>query len=277
MKRRPVLTRAPWGPCLTLLSAVALAAPLHAAPGDAAAAPPTQLEPVRPVEPDGRRTLARLPANLGRSAIGVLSSDNIEPFLIGGVAAASASFLDEDVRSAATGQLGWSDTFETAGGPIYSTLFVAGMFTAGRFARGARFRATTYDLLDAAVVNFTYTEVLKLAVHRERPNGEDNKSFPSGHTSNAFALASVAGAHYGWKIGVPSYLLAGLMGVSRIHEDKHWLSDVVAGAALGTIVGRTVVRLNSRPLERVASRGATVSVSPIVARNAQGLSLSVVF
>jgi membrane-associated phospholipid phosphatase len=226
---------------------------------------------------DGRRTVGRLPANLGRSALGVLSRDNIAPFLAGGVATGAASFLDADARSAATGQLGWSDSFETAGGPVYSTLFVAGMFTAGRLAHGTRFRAMTYDMLDAAIVNFGYTEVLKLAVGRERPNGQDNKSFPSGHTSNAFAMASVAQGHYGWKLGVPAYLLAGVMGASRIHEDKHWLSDVVAGAALGWVVGRTVVRVNSRSLERVASSGATLSVAPIVARHARGLQMSLAF
>ncbi len=227
------------------------------------------------VRDDGRRTVHHLPANLLRGAIGVVSSDNIPAFLVVGMAAASASFLDKDTREAATGQLGWSDTFETAGGGVYSTVFVAGMFTAGRFSRSGRFRAMTYDMLDAAVVNFAYTEVLKVAVGRERPNGQDNKSFPSGHSSNAFALASVAQQHYGWKVGIPAYLLAGVMGVSRIHEDKHWLSDVVAGAGLGYIVGRTVVRVNSRPLERAA--GATWSVSPIVARHARGVQMSVTF
>ena len=271
-----ITTMAPWASWPTLALALALTAPLHATEvGPPAATPEKPASPV--ADTDGRRTLARLPANLGRTAIGVLSTDNIAPFIAGGAIAAGSSYLDEDVRSAATGQLGWSDTFETAGGPVYSTLFVAGMFTAGRLSHGIRFRAMTYDMLDGAVVNFAYTEVLKLAIKRERPNGEDNKSFPSGHTSNAFALASVVEAHYGWKIGVPSYLLAGLMGVSRIHQDKHWLSDVVAGAALGTIVGRTVARLNSRSLERVASGGATLSVSPMVARHARGLSLSVVF
>ena len=134
----------------------------------------------------------------------------------------------------------------------------------------------TYDMLDAAVVNFVWTDVVKVAVGRERPNGQDHKSFPSGHTSNAFAMASVAHSHYGWKIGVPAYALAGLMGVSRIREDKHWLSDVVAGAGLGFVVGRTVARVNGRGHERVAG-GATWSVSPIVARHARGARVTLVF
>ena len=55
---------------------------------------------------------------------------------------------------------------------------------------------------------------------------------------------------------VPAYLLAGLVGASRLEQDKHHLSDVVAGAALGYIVGRTVVRVNGRPIESESRRGA---------------------
>jgi len=257
-------------------AALAPPAPAVSAP-ETSAVPVTQAEPVRRGRQDGRRTMRRLPANLGHGTVGVWNADNLVPFLVGGVAAGSASFLDDDVRnSVAANQLGWGSTFETGGGPIYSTIFVAGMFTAGRLAHGSRFRAMTYDMLDAAIVNFAYTEVLKLAVGRERPNGQDNKSFPSGHTSNTFALAAVAQQHYGWKVGVPSYLLAGLMGASRVDQDKHWLSDVVAGAALGYIVGRTVVRVNGRSLEP-GSGQVTLSVSPIVARHARGLQMSVVF
>jgi membrane-associated phospholipid phosphatase len=84
----------------------------------------------------------------------------------------------------------------------------------------------------------------------------------------------VAERHYGWKIGVPAYALAGLMGVSRIHQDKHWLSDVVAGAALGFISGRTVTRVNGQ-VERVAR--TTWSVSPLVARHRRGIQMSVTF
>jgi len=244
---------------------------------ETSAVPVAQAAPVRRGLQDGRRTMRRLPANLGHGTVGVWNAENLVPLLVGGVAAGSASFLDDHVRNTVDeNQLGWGSTFETGGGPIYSTIFVAGMFTAGRLAHGSRFRAMTYDMLDAAIVNFAYTEVIKLTVGRERPNGQDNKSFPSGHTSNTFALAAVAQEHCGWKVGVPSYLLAGLMGASRINQNKHWLSDVVAGAALGYIVGRTVVRVNGRPLEP-GSGQVTLSVSPIFARHARGLQMSVVF
>jgi membrane-associated phospholipid phosphatase len=265
---------------------VALAALLVSAP----AALPAQAAPVAsdpgPAEKskvgdDGRRTLRRLPVSLGQGIVGVFHRDNLVPFLVGSAATGGAAVLDQNVRDDFQGDgnqgQDWGDTFETGAGPVWSTVFVTGMFTAGRFSHGSRFRAMTYDMLDATIVNFGYTELIKVAVGRERPNGEDNKSFPSGHTSNSFALAAVAERHYGWKLGAPAYLLAGVVGASRLQQDKHYLSDVVAGATLGYIVGRTVVRVNGRPLGGGSSQGAEVNVVPIVARRARGLQLSVLF
>jgi membrane-associated phospholipid phosphatase len=262
------------------LAALAVAAvPASAADSTAARPmpPSSREEGALPRHGDGRRTIGRLPANLGMGLVGVFHRDNLVPLLVGGAATGASSVFDEDVRDTVTDQFAWSETFETAGGPLYSAVFVAGMFTAGRFAHGDRFRAMTYDMLDAAVVTAAYGSVLKVAVGRERPNGQDEKSFPSGHTANAFALAAVAERHYGWKVGAPAYALAALMGASRVNEDKHWLSDVVAGATLGYIVGRTVVRVNGRPLEEGVRRRAALSVSPVLARHARGVTLSIVF
>ena len=87
-------------------------------------------------------------------------------------------------------------------------------------------------------VTMMTTIVIKKAIGRLRPNGENRRSFPSGHTSGSFAVAAVVDELYGEKAGVPAYLIAGLVGVHRIHDNEHWLTDVIAGAALGTIVGR---------------------------------------
>jgi membrane-associated phospholipid phosphatase len=226
---------------------------------------------------DGRRTTGRLPANLVRSAIGVFNADNLAPLLVGGTGAAAASFADDEVRDSINSSgSGWGRKLETAGGPMWGSLFTAGMFAAGRLSDRPRFRAMTYDMVGAVVVTFSYAQVIKVAVGRERPNGENNQSFPSGHASNAFTLAAVAERHYGWKVGVPAYLLAGVVGASRIQQDKHYVSDVVAGATLGYIVGRTVVRVNSRPLGK-GPRAASLQVSPIVGRRTRGVRLVATF
>lgn len=69
-------------------------------------------------------------------------------------------------------------------------------------------------------------------------------SFPSGHTITAFSLATVVAMQYrdtGW-VPIVSYTLAAGVGLSRLTEDKHWLSDVVVGGVIGHLVGRLVVR-----------------------------------
>ena len=269
--------------CLVLALAVAVAIPAatpaiasddDAAPVEQAAGAPLPSSEVVP-RGDGRRTIGRLPANLGRSAIGVFHADNLVPFLAGGAGAAVGSLADDEVRDSVNSSgSGWGRTFQTAGGPVWGSLFTAAMFTAGRFSDHARFRALTYDMVDAVIVNFGYSEVIKAAVGRERPNGENNQSFPSG--LDAFTIATVTQRHYGWKLGVPAYVIAGFVGASRIQQDKHYVSDVVAGATLGYIVGRTVVRVNSRPLEK-GGRVASLQVSPIVGRRTRGIRLVATF
>ena len=82
------------------------------------------------------------------------------------------------------------------------------------------------------------TYLLKFGVGRERPDNGDYLSFPSGHTSHSFTIAAITNELYGWKAGTVAYLLATLSAVSRIHDNRHYFSDVVFGAGLGTIIGR---------------------------------------
>jgi len=69
-------------------------------------------------------------------------------------------------------------------------------------------------------------------------------SFPSGHAITAFTLATVLAMQYRETVWVPilSYTVAGGVGLSRVTESKHWLSDVLVGGVLGCLVGRLVVR-----------------------------------
>ena len=60
---------------------------------------------------------------------------------------------------------------------------------------------------------------------------------PSGHTSATFASAAVLQDHFGWKVGVPSFAVAGFVGWTRIRDQHHWLTDVLVGAMIGFAVG----------------------------------------
>ena len=229
-----------------------------------------------PARDDGRRTMGRFPANLLRGTVGVFSTDNLKPLLIGGAATGIGSVFDDDVAAAiADPSHAFGTSFESGAEPVVIGGVVAVLFAAGRASDAGRFRATTCDWMHAFLINAGYTTLLKEVVQRERPNGEDNLSFPSGHASNAFALAAVAERHYGWKAGVPAYTLASLVAVSRLQRNKHYLSDVMAGATLGYIVGRTVVRVNGRPLD--APRGPQFSLSPVITKHSRALVAGVAF
>ncbi|MFT7696604.1 MAG: membrane-associated phospholipid phosphatase [Reinekea sp.] len=79
---------------------------------------------------------------------------------------------------------------------------------------------------------FALTHLLKNTVNKERPNGRNTLSFPSGHTSSAFSGASFLAKRYGWDVGLPAYLAASFVGYSRVHADQHDWWDVTAGAAI---------------------------------------------
>jgi len=236
----------------------------------------TSASPSTPARDDGRRTMGRFLPNLLRGTIGIVSTDNIKPLLIGGGATGIASIFDDRIANGiADPEHDFGRSLESGASPAVIGGVVAVLFATGRTVDGPRYRAVTYDLMHAFLINAGYTTLLKEVVQRERPNGEDNLSFPSGHASNAFALAAVAERHYGWKAGVPVYTLASLVAVSRLQRNKHYLSDVMAGATLGYIVGRTVVRVNGQPLD--PPRGAHLSVSPVISRRTRAVVARVEF
>lgn len=81
------------------------------------------------------------------------------------------------------------------------------------------------------------TELIKHTADKPRPGDQDGYSFPSGHTSTAFSGASYWQMRYGWKIGIPMYTAAALVGYSRVNVKAHRWIEVFAGAALGYLGG----------------------------------------
>ena len=84
---------------------------------------------------------------------------------------------------------------------------------------------------------FATTEGLKQLIPEQRPDGSDYKSFPSGHTSVSFAAAATLEKRYGWQVGVPAHVVAAFVGVSRVEAKKHFVGDVLVGAAIGEASG----------------------------------------
>lgn len=173
--------------------------------------------------------------------------------LVGGVI-----LLDESVRDE-IGRNSNSTTQEIAGkieplGAEYSWGVLGGFYLAGKYLHNEKARAVAQDgLISSLLASGAITPLLKSTIGRSRPSqtegtfvaGNGGASFPSGHTTQAFAIASVIASHYDSRaVKTVAYGLAGVVGWARMENNAHYASDVVAGALIGTLVGRTVVRLH---------------------------------
>jgi len=107
------------------------------------------------------------------------------------------------------------------------------------------------------------TFALKYTVKRERPDGSNDRSFPSAHTMFAFQGATFIHQRYGLEYAIAAYFAATFVGYSRIQADKHYLGDVLAGAAIGTLSSWFFTdrykELNVQPLAKHGTYGMTVT------------------
>ncbi len=95
----------------------------------------------------------------------------------------------------------------------------------------------SWQLIKSGVISRATVEGLKFTVDKDRPDGSADDSFPSGHTADSFAAATFIQQRYGWQWAIPAYVGATFVGYSRIASDKHYIEDVLAGAAIGIISG----------------------------------------
>jgi membrane-associated phospholipid phosphatase len=233
------------------LLALGLAAPLpgetpspppseapDAAASAAAPAEATQAEPrtgfLRQLGHDFRRTLT--------------SRDSLSIFGVGGLAALAVSPLDQSIQGSrfnsrlhdATRVEAFFEGGHYAGGAAVQIGGSVAVLAAGKLAGSTSVAELGSDLVRAQIVSGVITQALKVATSRERPDGTSHLSFPSGHASGAFATAAVLQRRYGLKIGVPAYGVAAWVAASRLNRNRHYLSDVTFGAAVGIATGRAV-------------------------------------
>ena len=148
-----------------------------------------------------------------------------------------------------------------------ATTQLAGAFATysiGRMIGNPKVATLGADLVRAQFVSQAMTQTIKFSVGRTRPDGT-SLSFPSGHSASAFATAAVLQRHLGWKAGIPAYGLAAYVAASRIQVQRHYLSDVAFGAAIGMIAGRTVT---------IGRGDARFAVSPAAAPGGAGISFT---
>jgi len=192
------------------------------------------------------------------------SAGNVELLAVE-YAAALATHTADSETSRILSESRTLDTSLEAGAIVGGTPFELGAAFAaygiGRAYGNRRIANAGADLVQAQLIAEALTIVIKQATRRARPEGS-GFSFPSGHTTAAFASATVLHQHFGWKIGLAAYAVAAYVGASRIHDRRHYLSDVAFGAALGTVAGRTVMvgRRHRMALAVVPSNGGAAIV-----------------
>jgi len=160
------------------------------------------------------------------------------------------------------------------------------MYAAGRLTDHDRLADVGLHGTEALIVGEAVGGVVKALVGRQRPSvlprnassyqlgrglqGDNFRSFPSGHTTSAFAAAAAVSSETSrfwpgtrWVIGPILYTGAALTGVSRMYNNRHWMSDVLVGAGVGTFAGLKVVRYqHSHPGNRLDRWLLKGSLSP---------------
>ncbi len=221
----------------------------------------------------GKLTYKRFHRVLGRNLTSNLfTQHNLLPFLIGSAGALAIAPADQEISDALRDH---AHEYGSAGqivGGVVTASFVGGSVLLSQFSQSDHFKSFGYTLAEAYATNFILTQGLKYATHRMRPDGSSSTSFPSGHTSDTFTVATVVSSYYGKKWGIPLYVLAGLVGVSRIEQGRHWASDAVAGAALGYISGSTAVRGTKRELAGKKTLSGMI-IAPVYGHDYRGISV----
>ena len=161
------------------------------------------------------------------------------------------------------------------------------MYAAGRLTREEHLAALGLHGTEALIIGEAIGGVMKGVIGRQRPyvtpqnshsfgflrgfgGGDPYRSFPSGHTLAAFAAAAAVTSETSgwwpatrWVIGPTLFTGAALTGASRMYDNRHWASDVIVGAGIGTFAGLKVVRyVNARPDNRLDKLLLTASLVP---------------
>jgi membrane-associated phospholipid phosphatase len=172
-----------------------------------------------------------------------MGRDNRLTFLaIGGALAATAHSIDRSTTARLASDSS-RDLFvpgKILGGATAQFGASLATYGVGRLFGSTRTAEVGSHLIRAQLIAQGVTHAVKYSVRRMRPDGSTRNSFPSGHTSVSFASATVLQREFGWKVGIPAYAVASYVGVARIGGKRHYLSDVVFGAAIGIVAGRSV-------------------------------------
>lgn len=172
-------------------------------------------------------------------------------FLIGGLGVAGGLVLTRDVTSYPLQEetvknrpMGSYCKYGDWAGQMYpSILYIAGMEAYSYFADNPEAHEFAKVMIKSTLYSSIVTDVLKKTVQEPRPGDpSDKESFPSAHATRAFAFAATVNELHGSTWGIPAYILATGVAYSRMNDNRHYVHDVLAGAAIGASYGISISR-----------------------------------
>jgi membrane-associated phospholipid phosphatase len=147
---------------------------------------------------------------------------------------------DHDIQSSFSPHALFGNTGDEVINQMGAPYTMAGVGVLTAVIGGATHNEKLWTTGESALESLFWTEIftfaMKYAIDRDRPDGS-KRGFPSGHASGAFSTATVFEVMYGPKVGVPLYAFASLVAIARVDSFKHFPSDVLMGAVLGSVIG----------------------------------------
>jgi hypothetical protein len=210
----------------------------------------------------------------------IFSRDNVPLVLIGAGLTGLAFTVDQRVKKYFQDRKPLEHSYKT-GDTIGSGYPEVGLGFAllgtGELIEDKKLADTGAVSLEASVLDGIATEALKLTAQRKRPNGGNHNSFPSGHASITATFAASVSEMYDWdlRLAVPLYAATAFVGASRIQANQHFLSDVIAGMTLGTLVGTSVARYHKEKDAKNSMQN--ISISPVFDKDLRGWVVTLKF
>ena len=198
------------------------------------------------LSPDSDVSLLHFPVKLVHDLSNLFIEQNVIPFAVGSVATfADWEFVDPtNPLQPALKNLNIQPVWDVSN--FYGEGWVEGFGAVGFWAGGAlvndlKLQEFGRDAAESLLLATVTVNGLKYTVGRERPDGTNDQSFPSGHTITAFSVAPVVSRYWGEEAGAAAYFLGTITALGRVEGSHHYLSDTIASATLGIIIGNAVV------------------------------------
>lgn len=190
-------------------------------------------------------------SNVGNDFISPFVNPTGQKVLLGGFAITSGLLLtreftvdplqEDTVKKKPMGA--YSKYGDISGQTLPNILYFAGMEAYSFFADDPEAHEFAVVMLKSTLYSSVVTGVLKDVVQEPRPNDKNDKtSFPSAHATRAFAFASTVNELHGSTWGIPAYALAAAVAYSRMNDNRHYVHDVLAGAAIGASYGISIAQ-----------------------------------